>query len=167
MSMSTVREAIQSYLAAGNIPGLNRVYLDQPWYIDGADWNLASELGSGAVAFVHLSRDEETRISTPWVKAQEAVHYDVAIVVAYQYLIPSAATGAVSEDAWVGPLDETLQGIKDLIHADPTLGSPDVIFQAGQRPSGISIDRPLPRRVKGKVLAWTVVELGVTEIIQA
>lgn len=167
--MSTVRAAIQAYLAAGQIPGLARVYLDQPWYIDGQNWNLSADLGSGSVAFVHLTHDEETRISTPWIEAQETVHYDVSLVVAYQYLIPSAASDDVSEDSWVLALDDTLQGIKDLIHDDPTLGTgpTGVIFQAGQRPKGITIDRALPRRMAGKVLSWTVVEFGVTEIIQA
>ncbi len=177
MSTSAVRAALHSFFSiacqTNKVPGVNAVYRAQPWYIDGSTWDLGAGSGSGAVAFLHLVSDRETRLSMPAVAGEKQVDYDVALVVLYQFLIPSSSqiSDALPEDAWVGPLDDTIDGFKDLIRSDPTAGTgpnpTGVIFQMGQDPGDLRITRELPRRSSGKVLSWNVLEFNVTEVITA
>lgn len=168
MSSATVRAALFGFFdtarAAATVPGLNKVYAAQPWFVDGARWQLDKELGSGSVAYLHLAEDTESRIALPALTGQKRVDCTVGLVVLYQYLIP---TDAASEDAWAGPLDATIDALKNLIRSDPNCGVPVTIFQAGQQPNGIMIRRHLPRRTAGAVLSWNVLEFAVTEIIEA
>lgn len=170
MSRRTVRAAIQAYLVAGlpGIPGLNRVYRAQPWWVDGSVFNLAANAGNGAFAYLHLTHSDETRVSVPAVQGTTLVHYDVFVVVCYQFEIPSAAVDTtITEDSWVDACDDILQGIKDRIHADPNLGAPEVIFLAAQTPKKLTIDSDEPRVTAGKVYSWHTVNIQVTEVIQA
>lgn len=168
MSIATVRAAVTTYLQGASIAGLNRVYAAYPWFIDGETFNLASNLGNGAVAYVHLTDSEETRWTVPAVLGEKGVHYEVAVIVAYQYLIPSADVDVtLSEDDWVNPLDVILQGIKDRIHADPQLGAPETVFLAAQTPRSLRVHSDMPRRLPGKILSWHAVEFQLTEVITA
>lgn len=168
MSIATVRAAVTTYLQDAVIPGLNRVYAAFPWYIDGETFNLAANLGNGAIAYVHLADSEETRWTVPAVQGVKRVHYEVAVIVAYQFLIPSADVDAtMSEDDWVNALDVILQGIKDRIHADPQLGAPATVFLAGQTNNNLRIHSEMPRRLPGKILSWHAVEFQLTEVITA
>lgn len=168
MSSATVRAALFGFFdgarAAATVPGLNTVYAAQPTFVDGAKWQLAKDLGSGSVAYLHLAEDTETRIALPAVTGWKRVDYTVGLVVLYQYVIPPDPAG---EDSWAGPLDATIDGLKDLIRSDPNCGVPADIFQTGQAPGGITIRRQLPRRTSGAVLSWNVLEFAVTEIIEA
>jgi hypothetical protein len=173
MSSATVRQTIQTFFAGSTIPGVHKVYRAQPWFIDGEQWQLDTQLGSGSVAFVHLNNDSDTRITLPAPNTlngpvgNKAVRYDVGLVLLYQYLIPSSLLTAVPEDDWTNPLDATIDGVKDAIRSAPNLGDATVIFQAGQDPDGLRITRDLPRLDNGKVLSWNVVEFTVLEIITA
>lgn len=174
MSSAEVRAAITTFVATGcaaggSVPGVTKVYRAMPWYIDGATWNLSNELGSGAVLFVDLPEDGgDTRLSVPAVQGEKSVDYLVALVVLYQYLIPSASQSpAVPEDAWVGPLDDTLDGLKALLRTDPNLGNPEVIFQAAQSRGDLAVHRVAPRRAPGKVLSWNVLTFHAMEVITA
>jgi hypothetical protein len=144
------------------------VYAAFPWFIDGATFDLAANLGNGAVAYVHLADTEESRLTVPAVQGEKIVHYEVAVIVAYQFLIPSTDVDVtISEDEWVDPLDVILQGIKDRIHADPQLGAPGVVFLAAQTPRSMRVHSEMPRRLPGKILSWHAVEFQLTEIITA
>lgn len=170
MSRRDVRAAIHAYLIAGlpGIPGLERVYRAAPWFEDGKGFNLAANNGCGAFAWVHLTTSEETRKTVPAVLGTTFVHYDVSIVVAYQFLIPSAQIDTtITEDMWVDACDDILQGVKNHIHADPNLGAPEVIFLAAQTPNKLRIDSDDPRRTGGKVYSWHTIDFQVTEVIQA
>lgn len=165
MSAATVRAAIQAWTVGGNIAGLNAVYKAQPWFVDGQRWNLAAELGSGAVAFVHLAERAESRITLPALEGNKAITYTAGLVVLYQYLIP---TEPASEDVWVDPLDAVLEAIVERFRADPTFGTAgSPIFQAAQDPNDCRIVSDLPRRTSGVVQSWNVVEFHCTEIIVA
>lgn len=183
MSRATVRAALYNFFTAGcdphtgSVPGVNRVYRAQPWYIDGKVFNLSNELGSGAVCFLHFPDKNETRISdpakgvTPGVVGVKQVDYDVALVILYQYLIPTATqtADAVPEDAWVLPLDATLVGLEDLVHSDPTAGTgpQGVVFSMAQDPGDTRLPQELPRLLPGKVLSWQALQFNVTEMIFA
>lgn len=173
MSRGSVRSAIAAYLNGGSpgIPGLHKVYLAKPWWVDGATgFQLSANGGSGAFAYLHLANSQETRWTTPWTLGDVAVHYDFQIVVVYIYEVPSASqAAAVPEDSWVTAIDAILQGIKDLIHADPTLGTATlkVIFSAGQNPNALPTSSEHPQKSSGRIYSWHVIEMRVTEVIQA
>lgn len=171
MSRRTVRAAIQTYLQGGlpGIVGLQRVYRAMPWFVDGViAFNHVANLGNGAYAFINLTRSDETRKAVPAVQGIVSVHYDVTIVVCYQFLIPSAVIDpTITEDEWVDACDDILQGIKNRIHADPNLGSPGTIFLAAQTPRTLTINSDDPRLESGAVYSWHTIDFQVTEIIQA
>lgn len=178
MSTTTVRAAITSFLNANAlggatpIPGINKVYTAPPYWADGNDWNLASQLGSGAVVAVHLPEESESRNTLPALTGQKRVDYLVGIMIFYQWLLPSGDFNSHPPDAWVYPLDTITDGLKAALRAAPNLGSPSVIFQAAQgRIHGgapdLVIKRGLPRRSSkgGKVLSWSALEFTAIEIV--
>lgn len=174
MSSADVRAAVTAFMESPGLPGLSQWFKSPPWFVDGDAWNLADNLGSGSVGMVHLTEKSESRITLPALQpnilgpvGQKAVRYKVGLVVLYQYLLPSATLAPVPSDDYVGQLDATLDAIEDRIRSDPNLGNPDVVFQAGQDQNDITIHRDLPRRMPAKILAWTVVEFNLTEIINA
>ena len=167
MADGAVRKAVRDYLRTANITGLQSVYLDVPWFIDGARWDVYDTNGWAAVAAVHLNSSMESRITMPWKDGSKQVNHTVAIILQYQYLIPSQFGYDESEDAWVTGLDSIIDGVKNAIRADYTLGAPDIIFQGGQNNGDIRIIRDVPVVDNGRVIAWNVLEFDVTEIIQA
>jgi hypothetical protein len=180
VSRAGVRAALYTYLKNGNVTGVTQVYRAQPWFIDGGTWKLSSELGSGAVLFLHFMDKAETREADPassvstQVVGWKRVDYQVALVVLYQYLIPSASQGvAYAGDEWVAPLDATLASLEALIRADPTAGTgpngdqSGVIFRMAQEPGDLTLPQDLPRLANGKVLSWQALHFTVTELIQA
>lgn len=163
-----IQAFVQQGVDTGAVSGVTRVYKAMPWFVDGSTWQLSSSLGSGAVVFAELPEDNgEVRIADPVLEGQKEVEHFAALVVLYQFLIPSAAQDTVSEDSWVDPLDATLDSLKAWIRTDPNLGNPDVIFQAAQQRGDLSIKRDPPRRTSGKVWSWNALRFRVTEIITA
>lgn len=169
MSAATVRSAIATFLQPPAITGLEAVYLDQPWFVTGGAWQLTQNLGWGAIGWVHLDEESETRVTVPAISGSKDVTYRVGLVVLYQYLIPSQLPAGAQEDVWVTYLDQILDNVKARIRSDPTLGTGQggAVFQGGQGQRDITIRRDLPRRDQGKVLSWQVVEFTVDEIVQA
>lgn len=176
MSAGTVRHAIQSYLTGLGIDGIGKVYRDQPWDPIADDgWVFASGTTFGAMVVVHIEQQQESRITMPAAfpgrsfVGQKGVDYSVGLIVLYQYLIPNDLPSGTDTDVWVDGLDQILDDLRLGIQADPTLGcgSAGPIFQAGQGANDLSITRDLPRRLPDKVLSWQLINLTVTEIIQA
>lgn len=169
MSAATVRSQLQAFLSSPPITGLEKVYRDQPWIALGGDWQLSSNAGWGAIGWLHLDEESETRATLPAVAGQKRVDYRVGLVVLYQYLIPAQLPDGQAEDAWVGPLDALLDAVKARLRSDPKAGTgpglDGVIFQQSQDPQDLKISRDLPRRDHGKVWSWQVVEFTVTEIV--
>lgn len=172
MSATTVRAQMQAFLTAGNVTGLEKVFLSQPWFIDGGAWSLASNNGWGAIAWPWITDDSEERLSlgapdpsrSQQAAGQKKVTYKLSIMIVYKYLIPATVT---SEDAWQPPLDEIIDGVKARLRSDPNCGMPSVIWQAGQDDGDLSITRDLPRQLAGKVVSWSVVEFTVYEVVTA
>jgi len=182
VSRAAVRNALYDYLTAGctgapgTVPGVARVYRAQPWFIGGSSWSLSVEGGSGAVAFIHFPDKNEQRVADPaesvstQVVGWKQVDYQVAVVVLYQYLIPSATQAQqLTGDEWVDPLDATLDGLESWIRADPTAGTgpQGVVFEMAQSPGDLALPQDLPRIVNGKVLSWQALHFTATEMIEA
>jgi hypothetical protein len=186
MSIADVRAALKAYFVAGcapgtgSVPGVSTFYGAIPWFVAGSQWELSTDFGSGAIAFLHLEDLGETRIAdpsegvTPGVVGMKLVEYQVDLVVLYQFLIPSASQAdAAPPDSWIDPLDATMQALKDLIHADPTAGTgPNgtntrVIFEMGQQPGDLKVPPQLPMRTPAKIWTWPVLQFSATEAIFA
>lgn len=171
MGAATVRAAITSYFAGAALTGLQHVYQECPWWLDGDQFDLAGGDDFGAVAYVHLSEQRETRIALPAVQGIKAVTWDVALVVLFQYLVPSSFPAGQDESSWVTPLDALLDGLIARLRADQTLGTGHngVIFQAGESVDDVVLRRDLPRidAQGGKVWCWQVLEFKAVEMIQA
>lgn len=167
MGSADVRAAVATFIEGAAIPGLNRVHSAFPYWADGSEWDLAANLGSGAIAGVHLAADKESRIALPYPTGQVMVDYTVALGIWYQFLLPSNTLTPVDVAAWADPLDVIIDGVKDLIRSDPNCGMPAVVWQSGQDKDDLRIARDVPRRLPGKVLSWNVLEWSVHEIIEA
>jgi hypothetical protein len=168
VSDGTVRVALRNFFQTPAIPGMPKVYLDQPTIIQGANWDVQTNLGWGAVGFVHLDASHESRVTLgAAIGGSKQVNHTVGLVVQYQYIIPPTYPAGVDEDAWVTPFDSIIDGIKARIHSDPTMGNSAVIFQGGQDQNDIRVTRDLPQDDVGRVVVFAVVEFNVTEIIQA
>lgn len=173
MSRATLRAAAATWFATDSIPGLVRVYKAQPWFVDGANWNLGTSvngepIGSGAIAFVHIIDEYESRLTVPAVTGSKMMTYKCGLVVLYQYVIPSATFTSAGEDDWVTGLDDILDGTIARIRTDPTIGTGgNPVFQLGQDPEDDKITSDLPRRYEGVIASWNVIEFTAEEIVTA
>ncbi len=168
MTDNAVRAALRAFFQTPVIPGLTKIYLDQPTIIQGANWNVQTELGWGAVGFIHLDTSRESRVTLgAAIGGSKQVNHTVGLVIQFQHLIPSAFATGQEEDFWVGPFDSIIDGIKARIRSDPTAGNPSAIFQFGQDNGDIRVTRDLPQDDEGRVIVFAVVEFDVTEIVQA
>lgn len=169
MADGLVRQAVQAWLAGASIPGLQKVYLDVPWFIDGNSWDLTSN-DWGAISMVHLNDSKESRLTLgAAIGGTKMAEHTVAVIVRYQYLIPDNLPTGQDFDAWVTGLDTIIDGIKDRIRSSPTLGTAPggVVFQAGQSQNDIRITRDMPLFDGGRVWSWSAIEFDVTEVITA
>ncbi|TIH34972.1 hypothetical protein [Subtercola vilae] len=182
MADGAVRQAIYSWFNTASIPGLQKVYQELPWWIDGNDWVLTSDAWWGAIGIVHLEDSKESRLTLGAAAGgSKMVEHTVALIVRYQYEIPANLPAGQEEDAWVTPLDVIIDGIKDRIRSSPTLGTTvgneffpgpgqyanGVVWQAGQDNDDIRVTRDMPLFDDGRVWTWTRVDFNVREIIQA
>jgi hypothetical protein len=166
VSSAEVRSAIAAFFQTAEIPGLNKVHPAPPYWADGSEWDLKQQLGSGAIAGVHLVEDSESRITVPALTGQKQVEYLVGLMIFYQWLMPKSLA-PIDESAWSGPLDVIIDGVKARLRSDPNCGVADTVWQSAQEASDVHIIRDIPRSLPGKVLSWNVVEFHVTEIITA
>lgn len=167
MPAATVRAAVQSFLT-GQVPGLAAVYTAQPYYVDGDLFGFTTNGNYGAVAYVHLDRQEETRIAFGGASGgHKQVTYQVGLVVLYKYLILPDST--VDEAAWAGPLDALLDAVVARLRSDRTLGTGagGVVWQAGEDNNDLRIQRDLPVEDDGVIHSWQVVEFTVVEQVAA
>lgn len=167
MGSADIRAAVSSYFEGAAIPGLNKVYGAPPYWADGGDWTLGLSQGSAAVGAVHIVEESESRITVPIRTGQKMVEYKLGLMLFYQWTVPSGALAKVGADEWSDPLDVIIDGCKALLRADPNLGVPATVWQAGQDPNDIRILRDIPRRMTGSVLSWNVIEFMVREVVTA
>lgn len=165
MPSADIRSAVVNYFTG--TPGLASVSRDEPWFMNGQMW-LSNGL-EGTASFVHIDHQTETRVAMGGQGGgKKAVTYDIALVIAYQYLIP--ADGSAGQlDTWVDGLDKVLDAIVAKLRADQTLGcgSSGPVWSAGEQDMDIAIQRELPVRDRGKVWSVNYVMFKVTEIVTA
>ncbi len=191
MGYTEVRAAVVAYFQAAidadpkQLDGIAYVYRDAPWWVDGASIPFlvtGERLWAGAL-FVHFDRSTESRIALPAPNVttgrtiaggfvgQKNVTYTCTLGLLYQYLIaseyPVALNGKPPGDEWAEGLDHIIDQLKALIHADPNLGHPSVIFEAGQANDGITLDQDAPSENNGVVNQWSGLQFVIEEIITA
>lgn len=178
MSAATVRAAFQTFLTTPAIPYFERCYLSEPWFAAGEQWNLKDNGGCGAIGWPHIVDESETRstlgapspsLGLP-ASGQKEITYQVGIILLFQWLIPSTP---MVEDAYIGPLDALIEGVKTRLRSDPKAGTgpglDGVIFQQSQAAGDLHVVRDLPKLAKGggKVIAWQRIDTTATEIVTA
>jgi hypothetical protein len=167
VSSADVRGIIAGFFQSASIPGLNKVFPAPPYWADGSLWDLNLQTNSGAIAALHIVEEQESRLTVPAIVGSKMVHYELGLMVFYQYLQPQAIA-AKDESAWSAPLDIILDGIKARLRSDPQAGVPGgAVWQSAQDRNDVRIRRDLPRTLPGKILSWNVVEFAVDEIIEA
>ena len=184
MTAQSVTDAVTAWFQPPAVPGLNQVLPGIPWFEDGSMWQLDSELGWGAIGFVHIARESERREAMGGnVSGIKIVTYSVGLVLLFQYLIGRDEDIQASCTGYVEPLNTLLDGVKNHLRADRTLGTaPGIsglggieitpggsIFSAGEGDGSgspdITIDRDVPRRDVGKIWSWQLVEFTVREAV--
>jgi hypothetical protein len=167
MSYTTARAALVAFFTG--IDGIQRMYADAPWIIEGANWQLNAGTTYGAVAFIHIDQSSEARITLPAQTGQKQISYTVSLLIQYQYMIPPYLALGTSEDAWVVGLDLIVDAVKAQIRSDQKAGTgpAGVIFQQGEGTSDLRVAQDLPIADEDRVYSYTRVEFDVTEIITA
>lgn len=134
---TTYDKAARAYRGSGPLLsyGLSSVRAYQPKRLSDVDYvkGQAAGRGMGAYMIVELGSDVETRRTVPAVTGRKRVTYSATLHVYHLAHQPHA------EDA-EADVDELLDGIKDLIHEDPTLGANTFltgVYQAGENNYGI------------------------------
>jgi hypothetical protein len=167
VSSASIRAEVANYFETATIPGLNKVFTAPPYWADGSDWQLNLQQNAGAIGALHIIEEQEKRLTLPALTGSKMIHYQLGLMVFYQWVQPQALT-APDEAGWSAPLDVILEGIKNRLRADPQCGVPQGdVWQSSQDGPDIIIRRDLPRLSPGKVFAWNVVEFNVYEIIEA
>jgi hypothetical protein len=169
MADGAVRAALRNFFQTPPIPGMPKIYLDEPTIVQGANWDVSASTGWGAVGYIHLDTSHESRVTLgAAIGGSKQVNHTVGLVVQYKYLWPAYLTPGLEEDAWVTPFDSIIDAVKTRIRSDPTLGNSSVIFQGGQDQNDIRITRDLPQSDNSETtIVFAVVEFNVTEILQA
>ena len=168
MSSATVRRAVADWFASPAVQGLQRVWAAQPWYGSDREYMASVNGGWGAVGYVHLTEQSETRIALGGATGgTKEVTYRVGLVVLFKWNIPQGAPVAgTDESAYVTQLDQLLDDVVARLRSDRTLGG--AVWQAGENPNDVKITRDLPKRMGNTaILAWQVVEFDVVEMVAA
>lgn len=170
MTAANVRAQIANWFQPPAVEGLQTCYPAMPYWAGGDKWELAVNDGWGAVAYVHLREESESRIglggATGGIKE---VTYQVGLVLLFKWLIPTQLPAGQDESSYVLALDTLIDSVKARIRSDRTFGSgPNgIIWQAGTGENDLKVARDLPRRQSGAVLSWQVIEFEVVEMIAA
>ena len=161
-----VRQAVQAWFDAPAVQGLNRVYAAMPWWAGGDQWDIGLNGGWGAIGYVHITDEHETRIAYGGIPGGiKQVTYQVGLVLLFKYQIPTQLPAGADESEYVTYLDALIDGVKNRLRQDPTLGtgSKGVVWQAGEGRADVVIRRDLPRRKGQAVQSWQVLEVEVVE----
>lgn len=166
MTAGTVRAGVQTFIAAGNIPGVAQVFLDYPWRLGGQTLAITPARNWGAVCWPHIVSQHERRLTFPAGTGSKEVTYRIGLMVVFQYRIPASLPAGQAEDAWAPLHDGLLDALVALLRSDQTLGG--VVLQAGEgEGEQLTIGRDLPRVDGGVLHCWSAIEFDATEIVVA
>lgn len=172
MGYSTVRTALLGFFA--NTPGMQTLYKEAPWIVQGSDFVLNPGTTAAAVGFIHIDRSHEIRITLPAYTGSKGIDYTCALVFLYKYERPAYPSPSVEEDEWVTGLDLLIDTLKAKIRSDQNGGAPAIIFQMGTGEGGsdagagidITVEQDLPEDTGEGIFTLCRVEFHVYEIIQ-
>ncbi len=185
MSADNVIDTLTNWLAPPNVVGLNAVYDAAPWFIDGAAWELDSQLGWGAIGCLWIDHDDEVRIAAGGIASDgtpagiKALHYDMGLLLIFKYVIPALSDQAVAATGYRRALNGLLDGIKVRLRATRGAGGPTggtggalvtpagTILSIAEGRDGspdITSDRDLPKRDTGILWAKNLIQFHVTEV---
>lgn len=166
MSAGTLRAGIKTFIDGGAIPGLQPLYLNYPWRAAGQSFAVDPNRGWGAIAWPHLDRQGEKRLTFPAGTGSKEVTYRVGLLTVFQYRIPATLAPGAREDDWTNAHDGLLDALCARLRSDQTLGG--IVLQAGEgEQEQLTIQRELPRIDGGLLWCWTAIEFDADEIIQA
>lgn len=172
MSRSTVRSALQSYLApaTSTIPFLSNVYAHPAKFTPEGDFFQGQDPGhtTGAVMFIYIGQQAERRAALGGPHSgRKIVEYDVVL----DCFIRSMS--AKSEDTGIDS-DTFLDSLIAYIRADRNAGNPSVVFQWGEGsyPGGVDLEvmALYPRTLKGSgqvSQVYATVRTKVVEIVNS
>jgi len=165
MSTTDVIAQVQSFLTG--TPGITNLYRDAPWEMTGDNWQTNSL--PGTPAFLHVEHVTESRIAVGGAHGGwKQRDYQVALVLLYQYVIPS---DVASKDVWVDGRNTLIDNVMTRIQSDRAFGSVNgyPVWEAGNQDQGIEVNYDFPHwdHGGGKVRNWVRVEFKVTEMIPA
>lgn len=160
MSRATVRKAIVQSITSAQIPFLARVFPAAPKIAQGEDYYGAQTFGgSGAFAFVHINHESEPQIATGGLQGgAKMLIYEVGLVVRFKSV-------KTDNTAYMDDYDVLIEGIKDQLRVDPTLGSQVLI--SAKEGHGIEVvsDLPVLSDDSQSIHQWSVVQWEVDEYL--
>lgn len=166
MSSRSIRNVVQQFLTQPQLPSLPVILKE--WDNQMALLATGITVPEQTLACLHISKEDETRVSTPAVTGWTQVDYTVQLLVCH---FMSDGGGDQVADA----LDDMIESVKIRLRSDPRMGqSPDVVWESAQNPfkGKIKVNRGDTTYINdgvanGVAITWVGIEWTVTEHIQA
>lgn len=168
MGRASVREAVASYLEAGEITFLNTIKKHPPKFTSEREFYDDDEpmQSSGAIIFIHIAAQKETRIALGGEhNGRKAREYEF-VLDCYLRHLGSAVEAGENNDAF-------LDSLVAYIEANRTADSNGVIFQWGEGTfpgsADIEVDADFPRVLNGAgsvVQVYSSLRISVVEILE-
>lgn len=160
MSRATVRTAIVDYFAPGGTPWdtkVGKVFRAHPKQILAAENYAGAGDASGSVAVVVLEREREVRRALGGATSgKKQVFYTCRLDLFFRSVKPDG------DDA-MDDYDAVVDAVKAKLRADRNLGSPTVVFQAGE--DELSAEHGDPVLSNNVIHVWGTVRFVVSEIL--
>jgi hypothetical protein len=150
------------------VAGIGTVHRALPRTTPGTDFGLEANGGSGAVCWIHIDGERESRRALGGAHSGiKQVDYQVGLVIEFRSV--KADAEAAQDD-----FDTMIEALKERIRSDRqlgTVGSPSPIFLAGEgeQPGQPDLDviSDLPKLSNSEVWIKGVVRVAVTELVYA
>lgn len=145
---ATVRAAIAAYLQAATLPSVGTVFTARPEVIDESDYEnsiagavsqfVGSAGGSSAVLIVNIPDGKRTRKAmTGRTSVSDVYVHQVVLEVILANTTGDA--GAAQDDH-----DTLVDALVVALRSDPLLGSPSIVWSAGEFSAGIQAQQSMP-----------------------
>ena len=164
MSRTSVRTAVVNWLGQGNVANLNNVYASRLRASSDDEMTggqLSTETTSGAIAFVRIGDQRETRVALGGLTSgKKRVDYIIDLVVEYHTSGIALDTQNVEIET-----DALIDALLTRIRVDRTFATA-TILEAGEGPTGIGITEPnFSETSENEFTASFVCSFVVTEIV--
>lgn len=158
-SITIVRDAVATFLRAGNIPDLAWVYASPPFDESEIPWDDLIQPGNPTRCFavVFIDSDSDQVIAWDGEGGRRVCTYQVSLELFFQNVSGDASAAQAV-------LDEITDGVKQRLRFDPALGTDQTTSQIIQAATEqLDVDRGRPERFgEGNTFgAWTAVRFSV------